>query len=113
MVDGEVRMQNGPEVILTAPSPYSDPDPALPGVLFYFAAGNSENIQLNGNSTSSFTGTVYAPESNINLLGTADNTTFETQLIGYNVEVGGTADTEVWYCNCTSYSKPTAMDLHR
>jgi Flp pilus assembly protein TadG len=113
MKNGEIRVNGGATVELYAPSTYSNPKPAIPGVLVYMAPGNNNDVQINGNSSSVWKGTIYAPESNIDFSGTENTNGYETQLIGWNVEVGGTGDTNIWYCSCSAYSKPTSMDLSR
>jgi hypothetical protein len=113
MVDGEVRINGSATLDIHSPGTFTDPHPAIPGVLFYMAPGNDSEVEITGNSESTLTGTVYAPESQIIFLGNGNNYGFETQLIGWNVEAGGTSEANLWYCSCTVYSKPTAMDLSR
>ena len=113
MVDGGISMNGGATVEIHAPGTYTDPKPAIPGILIFMAPGNSSEVQINGNADSQFTGTVYAPESNIDVTGNGSPTGYETQFIGWNVEVGGTSDTVLWYCSCMVYSKPTSLDLNR
>ncbi len=112
MLDGEFVV-NGGVVDISAPPELPIPSPAIPGMLIMFAPGNSNTILLNGNSGSIFTGTILAPESDIDMLGNGDTDGFQCQVIGYNVEVGGTADTYVHYDDSNQYSKPTSMDLQR
>jgi len=112
MLDGEFVV-NGGVVVISAPVQLPDPSPAMPGMLIMFAPGNSSKILLNGNSGSIFTGTILAPESDIDMLGNGDTDGFQCQVIGYNVEVGGTADTYVHYDDSNVYSKPTSMDLQK
>ena len=54
-----------------------------------------------------------APESDIDMSGNGDTSGFQCQVIGYNVEVGGTADTYVFYDDANQYSKPTSLDLQK
>lgn len=113
MKNGEIRINGGATINLSANGPYTDPDPAIPGVLIYMASGNNHGVEINGNSASTWTGTVYAPESFIDFTGNGNSHGYETQLIGWNVEAGGDADANIWYCSCQVYSKPTSMDLNR
>jgi hypothetical protein len=110
MLDGEFVV-NGGVVNISAPPQLPDPSPAIPGMVLMFAPGNSNKILLNGNSGSVFKGTILAPESDIDLLGNGDTDGFQCQVIGYNVEVGGTADAFVLYDDANQYSKPTSLDL--
>jgi len=52
-------------VDLRAPEESPDPSPAVPGILFYLANGNSNTISITGNSTSFYLGTVYAPDGDL------------------------------------------------
>ena len=100
-------------VQISAPKYWPDPSPAVPGVLIYMAPGNNSNVQINGNSGSFFTGTVFAPESDVNMLGNGTVNAYRTQVIGYNVEAGGNNDTHVVFSQQDNYNKPTSMDLNR
>jgi len=52
------------------------------------ANGNTDTISVTGNSTSFYLGTVYAPDGDLYFSGSSGtNPTFNTQLIGNNVEV--------------------------
>jgi hypothetical protein len=109
MLDGEF-VANGGSVNISAPGPDADA-PAIPGMLLLFAPGNTNKIELSGNSGTLFKGTILAPESDVDLNGTGQLDAFQCQVIGLNVEVGGTADTYVFYEDSNVYSKPTWIDL--
>jgi len=51
--------------------------------------------------------------SDINLLGTGQADAYHSQVIGWNVEVGGTADTFVLYNGGEQYSRPATLELYR
>ena len=51
-----------------------------------------------------------APGSNIDMLGTGEVDAFHTQVIGWNVEVGGDRDTFVLYNGDEQYSEPSAIE---
>ena len=65
---------------------------AYTGFLMYFAPNYSlssaQTCRLNGNATSSFKGTIYAPYCNVQIGGTA-GMTMQSQLIGYTVDLSG------------------------
>jgi len=73
------------------------------GLLLYAPMSNDNPLTLNGNSDSHFTGTVLAPASDVNILGTGAADGFHTQVIGYTVELGGTADTSIVYNDNENY----------
>jgi len=97
---------------LRAPEESPDPAPAVPGVLFYLANGNTNTISVTGNSTSFFLGTVYAPDGDLYFSGSSGtNPTFNTQLIGNNVEVSGGATIDINFNDDENFEQPPYMDL--
>jgi hypothetical protein len=113
MVSGGITINGNATVQIVAPGFVPDPAPALPGVLIYMAPGNNSEVQINGDADSFFTGTVYAPESNVDMLGNGEVDAYKTQVIAWNVEAGGNSDTYVVFQQQKAYVKPTSMDLNR
>jgi hypothetical protein len=113
MLNGEVRINGNVEVRLTAPLTEPRPTPAIPGLLFYAPASNSSPMTFNGTSDSFFTGTIFAPTSDISLLGTGYQDAYKTQVIGWNVEAGGTADTFITYDDNLNYTIPASLRLEQ
>jgi hypothetical protein len=113
MSNGEVQINGGATIQLTAPPRSPDPTPAIPGLLIYLPASNNNRVEINGNSSSFFTGTILAPGSNISVLGNGEVDAFRSQIIGWNVEVGGTADTYVLFDAAQLYSDPASLELFR
>ncbi len=102
-LNGKVTINGGATVKLSAPS-RDDASPALKNILFYVpgASGKGQPVKINGNSDSYFTGTIYAPGSDVDFLGTSHAEGCEnTQVIGWNVRIGGTSDVIFCYA-CTS-----------
>jgi hypothetical protein len=66
------------------------------GLLLYMPMSNSGTISINGNSGSSFTGTILAPAADITLNGTG-GTGLHGQIIGYTVDLSGTSNTSIVY----------------
>jgi hypothetical protein len=101
-------------VDLRAPEETPDPTPAIPGILFYLANGNSSTISITGNSTSFYLGTVYAPDGDLYFSGASGtNPTFNTQLIGNNVEVSGGATIDINFNDDENYEKPPYLDMQK
>lgn len=99
-------------VDLRAPEESPDPAPALPGILVYMALGNTDTVSMTGNSTSFYLGTVYAPDGDLYFSGsTGTNPTFNTQLIGNNVEVSGGATIDINFNDEENFEKPPYLDL--
>ena len=112
MTGGIAINGNVSPVNLRAPEESPDPAPAIPGVLFFLANGNSDSISLTGNSTSFFLGTVYAPDGDLYFSGNSGtNPTFNTQLIGNNVEVSGGATIDINFMDDENFENPPYMDL--
>jgi len=111
--DGSLRINGNALVQLSAPVANPDPSPAIAGMLIYLDAANHNEVQINGNSDSYFEGTVYAPGSDIDVLGTAVIDAYHSQIIGWNVELGGTADTFVVFQENQQYSKPSTLELYK
>jgi len=89
-IDGKFTINGGATVQLSAPS--EGATPALPGVLIYQPQSNANDLKINGNSDSYFSGVIYAPASHVSVLGTGFVYGYQAQIIGWDVEVGGTAD---------------------
>lgn len=111
--NGELRINGGGTVQITAPVADPDPSPAIAGLLIYAPSTNHNEIQINGNADSYFQGTVFAPGADINMLGNGQTDAFNTQLIGWNVEVGGTADTYVVFDQLEQYNRPANLELYK
>jgi hypothetical protein len=111
--DGSLRINGNATVQLSAPVSVPNPSPAIAGMVIYLEATNQNEIQINGNSDSFFEGTVYAPGSDIDVLGTAVIDAYRSQIIGWNVELGGTADTNVVFQENRQYSKPSTLELYK
>ncbi len=101
-------------VDLRAPEESPDPSPAIPGILIYMANGNTDTISMTGNSTSFYLGTVYAPDGDLYFSGSSGTEpTFNTQLIGNNVEVSGGATIDINFNDEENFEKPPYLDLQR
>ena len=102
------------EVIIKAPSEDPDPYPALAGILIYLDKENDGEVKLRGTSSSSYYGTVFAPGGTIDAAGTADHVpSLHTQLIGWDVLVGGTADIKIIYQKGENAWLPPDLEMAR
>lgn len=100
LVNGGLHINGKATVQLTAPPlDVAAVYPALPNILFYVNGVNGRpQVQINGNSDSFFDGVVYAPGSEVEVLGTGlVNGIHHLQIIGWDVRIGGTADVYVNY----------------
>jgi hypothetical protein len=99
-------------VDLRAPEETPDPSPAIAGILVYMTNGNTSTVQVTGNSTSFYLGTVYAPDGDLYFSGSAgSNPTFNTQLIGNNIEISGGATIDINFNNDENFEKPSYLNM--
>ncbi len=111
--NGYVHIDGNATVQLSAPAASPDPAPAIPGVLFYFPPSNHNELSINGNPESYFQGTILAAGSEVDVEGNSVIDGYRTQVIGWDVEIGGTANTNVLFNSNNVYSKPTTLELFR
>jgi hypothetical protein len=110
LLNGGLRITGNPLMEFSAPTA-ANPAPAVRGLLIYAPQSNHNEIHLGGTANSAWTGTVLAPGADIELSGTSSNVAFNTQIIGYNVKVGGTSDTLVTYQGGQQAMIAAAIDL--
>ena len=100
-LDGRLKINGGATVQLSAPNPIFNPAednrPAMSGVVIYVPEENASGIEIAGNQNSYYEGIIYGPNSDISFLGTSSTIANRTQIIGWNVEIGGTADVIIDY----------------
>lgn len=113
MVDGELRINGGAVVNWSAPPDFPDPTPGIAGLVLYAPLTNPGPIELTGGAGTDFTGTVLAPGADINVLGNQEFNAIHAQIIGLNVEIGGTAAVNVWFNPDDNPSRPTYLELAR
>jgi Flp pilus assembly protein TadG len=106
--NGDVRWNGGAEIHLSAPT--SGP---FAGLLLFLPEGNTNVVVINGNSSSSFTGTILAPSADISIEGTGGVTGLNCQVIGYTVDLTGTSATTINYNAGQNYwpPEPPAVQL--
>jgi hypothetical protein len=116
---GTVTMNGGSNSLAAPPKDYTGD--AIPGVLIYMpkqyygpTCGEvNQELKINGNNFNEFVGTILAPCSDISLEGSTGTFAYQSQVIGWNVNSGGTADVKVVFDDEKQYSKPTSLDLYR
>jgi Flp pilus assembly protein TadG len=81
------------------------------GVLMYLAPQvdangnllNTQSLDLRGNGTGTVTGTILAPSANVTMYGNSGTAGYDSQVVGYTVTSGGTADIYVSYNRNDNY----------
>ena len=97
---------------LRAPDANPDPSPAISGMLIYVETGNTNAVQLTGNNNSYYEGMIYTPDGDIQISGSNGTyPTFNTQVVGYNVEVTGNATIDINFNGGENYATPPKLDL--
>ncbi len=117
MVDGPFNLGGGTDVNLAAET---DPDTLIDadgydwkGMLLFGHPNNPDDITINGNTGTNYTGTIFAPNSLITINGNGTTMGVNSQLIGYKVKVTGTANISIAYNEGDNYYLPHAIDLIR
>jgi hypothetical protein len=89
---GAVSWSGNATIRLDAPD-----DGDFAGMLVYQDPGNTDRATLNGSSGSYIQGTIFAPNAEVQVNGTGGADGFHSQIIGYRVDLSGTADLHVVY----------------
>lgn len=97
-MDGGLHINGSGNFLLDAPDSGD-----YAGLLIYLPPNNNSDVVLNGDATSEFTGTVLAPVSEIQINGTGYIDAYNCQVIGYNIDLIGTADTYINYDSSDTY----------
>ena len=108
----DLTVNGGADIDFTAPNS-ADPPPAVTGLLFYFPPENVAAITIDGGGDLNLVGTILAPTSEISIQGTSDTDALHSQVIAWNVDMGGNAGTFVLYEDNQQMQIPTRMDLWR
>jgi len=103
------------DVVLNAPPDDSYPlFPVIPGILVYLDPNNDGQVKLRGNSSSMYTGTILAPGGTIDAAGNTDtDAPIHAQLIGWDVLIGGNADTNIVYNASENHTLPTTLEVSK
>ncbi len=62
----------------------------------------TQKLDLRGNGTGDVVGTIIAPSAQVTMFGNSGSQ-FKSQVIGYNIDTGGTADITVNYNSSTNW----------
>jgi hypothetical protein len=113
MMGGGMKVAGGVTVTLSAPAQNASL-PAIPGLLIYQPASNTSDLQLGGNTTSTMSGTIFAPSAVITFSGTSTvGSCFDLQIIGDTVIVNGTPNVCINYDKKNDFFIWPSVDLSR
>jgi hypothetical protein len=114
LLSGTFTINGGAVIQFYAPAQNPDPIPAIPGLLIYAPPGYTGPIKLTGGAGTVFQGTILAPTADITVEGDHGSCgQLSSQIIGYNVKIGGTTAVQVNYDDDLVYTKPTFLELHK
>jgi hypothetical protein len=65
--------------------------------LIYVPPTNNATVNITGGSGSEFTGTIFAPASDVSLSGNAGGLALNSQIIGYTVKLAGDGKLNIHY----------------
>ena len=116
MRSGQIDLTGNAQINLSAPNCTTSlcgVPPAIRGILFFVDPLNTNPVKFSGTATSSFMGTIYAPNSEIIVTGTDDIVTIQTQMIGQKVSVTGNVKIELNLDGAELYQMPSSIELRR
>lgn len=104
----------GGNVTVQLSAPTGPAAPALRGMLFYAAEGNTSSNKMSGGGASWYIGTMYAPDGTIELGGNNSiNPTYTTQIVADYVKIHGTADMEIYFNDALTFQVPSFLESWR
>jgi hypothetical protein len=116
MNGGDFTVNGG--VIVTLTPPPNTPNacdycpPAIEGLLLYMPPSNPGVITINGDSTSLFVGTVFAPTGRIDAGGNAP-ITINAQLVADTIDIQGNTTMAVNVDSALQFRPPASLELFR
>ncbi len=111
----QMKFNGGGNLTATAPTAGD-----YKGVLMYLAPQvdvngnllNTQAIDMRGNGTSDIVGSIIAPSADITMFGNSSSTAgFRSQIIGYQVDSGGTADISISYDGGENYQAAQPIEI--
>ncbi len=114
MVSGDLTVSGNSETHISAPNYVESDNDGVTGMLIYVGEDNAGEVDLAGNGTSQFSGTIYAShtDSRVELGGTSD-AVFNTQVIAGTVFIHGDATLDVTFNANNVYALPARLTLER
>lgn len=105
VLQGEVRFSND-NIILDAPNSGDNA-----GLLIYLPLENRSKVVLDGGQGSVISGTIFAPASPILIKGNNSSSGFQSQIIGYTIEVDGSSNVAIVYNDAQNYDSMTMPEV--
>jgi hypothetical protein len=90
------------------------PNGSIYGLLIYLAAGNTGEASLLGDSTSTYRGTVFAPDGTIKVGGGSSTmSNYFSQFIANTVKIHGTSDMEITFDEDMIFQGAPSLSLYK
>ena len=105
VIDGDVRFGNANIVL----DPQDDGNNA--GLLIYLPQENKSRVVLDGGPESIISGTILAPASHIVINGNSSASGFQSQIIGYTIEAGGSSNIVLAYKDAQNFDSYTMPEV--
>ncbi|HEX2981594.1 MAG TPA: pilus assembly protein TadG-related protein [Anaerolineaceae bacterium] len=107
---GDFDIAGGVRVTLDSPQLEPAPNGAIKGLLIYLADGNTGEVALRGSSDSSYLGTVYAPDGQIDVGGNGSSIEeISCNLIGHGVKLHGNITLDIRFSTPQNWSQPSVI----
>ena len=108
IMSGDVTWNGGAEIHVDAMN-----DGEFAGLLIYQALGNTSMATINGSSDSTFTGTMFFPDAEVQINGGGGADGFHSQVIGDTVDMSGSSDITIVYNEDENYQvrDPAQVEL--
>jgi hypothetical protein len=81
------------------------------GMLIYQDPSNSSMATINGDSTSTFSGTMFFPSAEVQVNGTGSETGFYSQIVGNTVDMSGNTELNIKYESGLNYAVAHAAQV--
>jgi len=109
MSGGALSLSGTATILLRAPS--VNQPPALKGMLLFAPLSNTNTMTITGNVNSFIRGTIYVPGASLVVQGNGNAEGWYSELIGENVQLGGTANLVIHATSDYNYSRPPMVEL--
>jgi hypothetical protein len=109
MSGGALSLSGSATILLRAPS--VNQPPALKGMLLFAPLSNTNTMTITGSVYSFIRGTIYVPGAPLVVQGNGNAEGWYSELIGENVQLGGTANLVIHATSDFNYSRPPMVEL--
>jgi hypothetical protein len=109
MSAGALSLSGSATILLRAPS--VNQPPALKGMLLFSPLSNISTMSITGNVNSFIRGSIYVPGAPIVVSGNGNAEGWYSELVGENIQLGGTADLVIHATTDYNYSRPPMVEL--